>query len=72
MTDEALYLGIDFGTSGARAIAVNPDRQIQFETALSFPAHTLDWQTTLFQLFDRIPPEIRQQTQAITIRLVGK
>jgi D-ribulokinase len=67
MIDEALYLGIDFGTSGARTIAINPDRQIQFETALSFLAQTFDWQTTLFQLLDRIPPEVRQQTQAIAI-----
>jgi D-ribulokinase len=65
--DEAISLGIDFGTSGARAIAINAQRQIQFATSLAFPAQSFEWRTTLFQLIHQIPPEVRQQTQAIAI-----
>jgi D-ribulokinase len=62
------YLGIDFGTSGARAIAINTQHQIQSETALPLATHQeVDWRITLFQLIHQIPLKIRQQTHAIAI-----
>ncbi|MGV0025679.1 FGGY-family carbohydrate kinase [Phormidesmis priestleyi] len=80
MTD--LYLGIDFGTSGARAIslsdpqgvAVTPSdnnlAEIQFQTSRPFTqSENLPalWQNTLFQLIDQIPKTLRSQIRAIAI-----
>jgi D-ribulokinase len=68
---EPLYLGIDFGTSGARAIAITPTRQIQAETQIRFAPSPPDlaqhWRTTLFQLLHQIPSTDRQHIQAIAI-----
>lgn len=68
---EPLYLGIDFGTSGARAIAINAQQQILAEAHITFPPvadnWTDQWRKTLFQLLHSIPPHIRQHTQAIAI-----
>jgi D-ribulokinase len=68
---EKLYLGIDFGTSGARAIAITPTRQIQTETQIRFDSSPMDlvqhWRTTLSQLLHQIPSADRQHIQAITI-----
>jgi D-ribulokinase len=68
---EKLYLGIDFGTSGARAIAITPARQIQAETQLRFESSSMDlaqhWRTTLSQLLHQIPSADRQHIQAIAI-----
>ncbi|MDX2214078.1 MAG: FGGY-family carbohydrate kinase [Oculatellaceae cyanobacterium bins.114] len=63
-------LGIDFGTSGARAIAIDPHGQIQAQASLNFVGSTTLaslWQTTLFDLIAAIPLEVRQQIGAIAI-----
>jgi sugar (pentulose or hexulose) kinase len=65
-------LGIDFGTSGARAIAINTDRQIQAQVSVKFadnvqPGLANLWQTTLDHLLSQLPESIRQATQAIAI-----
>jgi D-ribulokinase len=62
-------LGIDFGTSGARAIVLNPQAQIQTQISQPFtnPADPQVWQTTLFQLLDQIPEPQRQQIKAIAL-----
>lgn len=69
--DEKLYLGIDFGTSGARAIAINTHKQIQAEAHIHFEQSPPDlanyWRTTLFQLIRQIPLDARQNIQAIAI-----
>jgi D-ribulokinase len=69
--NEKIYLGIDFGTSGARAIAINTNRQIQAETHIRFEQSPPDlanhWRTTLFQLIRQIPLDVRQKIQAIAI-----
>ena len=69
--DEKLYLGIDFGTSGARAIAINTHKQIQAETQIRFEQSPPDlanyWQATLFQLIRQLPLDVRQSIQAIAI-----
>ena len=68
---ESLYLGIDFGTSGARAIAINTHKQIQAATHIRFEQSPPDlanyWRTILFQLICQIPLDIRQNIQAIAI-----
>jgi D-ribulokinase len=68
---EDFYLGIDFGTSGARAIAINPHYQIQAQASFRFENGIQDlastWQTALFTLLEQLPVEIRQQLRAIAI-----
>jgi D-ribulokinase len=66
-----MALGIDFGTSGARAIALDRDRTIQAQVSLPFPtcADKLAalWQTTLIQIFETLPLTVRQNLGAIAI-----
>jgi D-ribulokinase len=66
------YLGIDFGTSGARAIAIDCQRNIIDTQQSSFgniPSHQLaqTWQNTLFELITQIPVKVRENIQAIAI-----
>ncbi|MGK7897260.1 MAG: FGGY family carbohydrate kinase, partial [Xenococcus sp. (in: cyanobacteria)] len=66
------YLGIDFGTSGARAIAINPAKNIVSQVKFPFHNSASDnlvdvWQGTLFSLLEKIPTNIRQQIKAIAI-----
>ena len=66
------YLGIDFGTSGARAIAIDRQRKIidtQQSSFGSIPSHQLaqTWQDTLFELITQIPLQVRKNIQAIAI-----
>ncbi|ESA37644.1 d-xylulose kinase [Leptolyngbya sp. Heron Island J] len=64
------YLGIDFGTSGARAIAVDSTGQIITETRCQYPSlepNADDWQQTLWALLDQLPAQVRQQIAAIAI-----
>jgi D-ribulokinase len=68
---EKLYLGIDFGTSGARAIAITSTHQIQAETQIRFDSSPIDlaqhWRTTLFQLLHQIPSSARYRIRSIAI-----
>jgi D-ribulokinase len=68
---EELYLGIDFGTSGARAIALTLTHQIHAETQLHFATSPPDlaqhWRTTLFQLLHQIPSSARHRIRSIAI-----
>ena len=66
------YLGIDFGTSGARAIAVDEDKNIVATAQSRFSRVSPDeltqtWKNTLFALIVDIPPEIRKCIKAIAI-----
>lgn len=65
-----LYLGIDFGTSGARAIVIDTTQQIQFQVSVKF-ADSEDlaesWRKTLFDLIDQIPQTTRRSIQSIAI-----
>lgn len=66
------YLGIDFGTSGARAIAINDNEQIVAEVSDRFDDSPPDqwanhWKTMLFTLIQRLPAVIRAQIRAIAI-----
>ena len=66
------YLGIDFGTSGARAIAIDRDKNIISTVQSSFTKIapeklTQTWQDTLWELISAIPLKIRKQIKAIAI-----
>lgn len=67
-----LYLGIDFGTSGARGIVIDATGVIQAEAQYTFAATplaelTATWQNTLYQLIEQIPTPIRQEITRIAI-----
>ncbi len=69
---EPLYLGIDFGTSGTRAIAINADGDIQAQASFRFglkPATRWDvtWRSILFELLESLPLAVRQLVKAIAI-----
>lgn len=63
-------IGIDFGTSGARAIVIDRSTHICAETKREFTA-TVDWaatwRQTLFDLLAQIPVSYRRATEAIAI-----
>ena len=57
------YLGLDFGTSGARAIAIDEGEIPRYEGRVMFesnPSWLTVWQETLWALLARIPPSIRR------------
>src|SRR5919199_1717860 len=65
------YLGIDFGTSGARAVVINAEGVIQCQTQYPFTeklgrdtailASTIaQWEKALYSLIEEIPQEIRR------------
>jgi sugar (pentulose or hexulose) kinase len=65
------YLGIDFGTSGARGVVI--DREGNMQTEVRYPwemsnqGKTTCWQTGLFTLLEQIPGELRLNIKAIAI-----
>lgn len=66
------YLGIDFGTSGARGVVIDESANIVCNvqhTFVSVAAEQLTqtWQSTLDKLILQIPIEIRKQLRAISI-----
>jgi sugar (pentulose or hexulose) kinase len=64
------YLGIDFGTSGARAITIDNDGKIVAAVSHNFSDSSCDsfaWQNALYSLLDRIAPEIIANIKAIAI-----
>ena len=66
------YLGIDFGTSGARAIAIDEGKNTVASKQCSFTQTLPDklaqtWQDTLDELIAGIPNQIRKQITAIAI-----
>lgn len=67
----ALYLGIDFGTSGARAIAIdsagNPGVEVSYRFEGSDSKLPDLWQTALFDLIDQIPVQARLLIKAIAL-----
>ena len=66
------YLGIDFGTSGARAIAIDGEKNIidtRRSTFTNVASNKLaqTWQDTLYALIARIPIEVKKNLRAIAI-----
>lgn len=73
MTADAVYLGIDFGTSGARAIAITPSGQVVVQVHQSYEPHVAEapladsWSGALWSLLFSLPLAVRQRCQAIAI-----
>ncbi len=67
------YLGIDFGTSGARAVVIDVEATIQAEAQYSFGVSVpgintaISWQTALFTLIEKIPAPLRREVRALAI-----
>jgi sugar (pentulose or hexulose) kinase len=67
-----LSLGIDFGTSGARAVVVSEAGNILAEAKYVFVGAKLaaapsQWQAALFSLLEQLPLELRQKIGTIAI-----
>jgi D-ribulokinase len=58
-------LGIDFGTSGARLVAIDTDCNVLWWGTSDLPAKT--WRETLFALIQAIPSGIKSQVARIAI-----
>ncbi|MFZ5524963.1 MAG: FGGY-family carbohydrate kinase [Pseudomonadota bacterium] len=65
------YLGLDFGTSGARACAIDDAGSIVWEQRIAYPdaaAQTpLDWRAALHTLLSALPENIAGQLHGIAI-----
>ena len=66
------YLGIDFGTTGARSTIIDSQGMIHCETAYTFanaqqPELPSMWQNALWAVIEQIPPTIRSQVRAIAL-----
>lgn len=67
-----MYLGIDFGTSGARACVMAPGGQIEDMARLDFGNLTPDeaaasWSEVLFNLIAQVPISLRRRLQALAV-----
>ena len=62
------FVGIDFGTSGVRAIAINIDGEILAISRTEYDIRDYEtWQTALYEVIASLPKEIRQTTKKIVI-----
>ncbi|WP_034935481.1 FGGY-family carbohydrate kinase [Gloeocapsa sp. PCC 73106] len=64
-----VYLGIDFGTSGARAIAINTNKEIIAQVNYTWSEHnsTQEWEHALWYLLRELPHQVRKDLKAIAI-----
>jgi D-ribulokinase len=61
-------LGIDFGTSGARAIVIDDARQIVAEArVMGLEMKATAWRVALVALFEQLPSSVRSQLRGIAI-----
>lgn len=62
------FLGIDFGTSGVRAIAIDQQGSIQAQINVRLTEQTtVAWHSALFNLIEQIPLSLRQSLRSIAI-----
>lgn len=64
------YLGIDFGTSGARAVVIDESAHIQVQVRypwLEVDSLVSSWQKALLTLLGQIPEQLRREIRAIAI-----
>ncbi len=67
-TVDPVWLGIDFGTSGARAIAIDSQGQVLGECRVEFLTQTPQaWRSALVQLFEQLSSELCQRLVGIAI-----
>lgn len=60
-----ISIGIDFGTSGARLVAIDTDRNVLWRGSLAVPAG--QWRETLFSLIRSVPSQVKLQVNRIAI-----
>jgi D-ribulokinase len=66
--EESYWLGIDFGTSGARAIVVDANGRAIVETRAEYLMQTPEgWRSALITLFEELPKQICQRLVGIAI-----
>jgi D-ribulokinase len=64
----SFYLGLDFGTSGARAILIDSEGQVHSVAKRSYNIESVEtWQSALFGLINQLPVELRFSIRAIAI-----
>lgn len=65
------FLGLDFGTSGARACAVRKDKSVAWELRFDYPAADnqtpLNWRSALHELLGALPREIAANLRGIAM-----
>ncbi|KAG8473686.1 hypothetical protein CXB51_035532 [Gossypium anomalum] len=72
---ERLYLGMDFGTSGARYALIDKQGAIHAEGKREYPNYmkedsldwALSWKTTLFSLLEDVPVHLRSLVASISL-----
>lgn len=66
-----MYLGLDFGTSGARACAIDDDLNVCWDQRFTYTNPTAqtpeDWRTTLLHLLGEVPADIAEALRGIAI-----
>ncbi len=67
-----MYLGIDFGTTGARACVIAPGGQIEDMVRVEFGTLTPDeaaatWREALFSVITQVPISLRRRLQALAV-----
>ncbi|HEY9881331.1 MAG TPA: FGGY-family carbohydrate kinase [Leptolyngbyaceae cyanobacterium] len=70
MPTDSLALGIDFGTSGARAAVIDLEQAVLTQVRCAYPSSDSlaeSWRQTLFTLLDQIPVNLREQIGAIAV-----
>ncbi|MDH4285904.1 MAG: FGGY-family carbohydrate kinase [Gallionella sp.] len=71
MSLEQLFLGLDFGTSGARACAINKQKSIVWEHRVTYSNPITqtpdDWRAALHTLLTALPRDIAPRLQGIAI-----
>ncbi|KAJ1694885.1 hypothetical protein LUZ63_011583 [Rhynchospora breviuscula] len=72
-TSKRLYLGIDFGTSGARYALIDDQGNLCSERKRAYPqtgngkSRATSWKETLFELLNDVPEEYRPNVASISI-----
>lgn len=66
------YLGIDFGTSGARAIVINAEGEVAAQVSDRYPTVPPEglveqWQVALWSLLAQLPKSLRERVKAIAV-----
>ncbi len=66
-----MYLGLDFGTSGARACVLDESGKIVHQNSIAYPDVARqtpeDWRVALFRLLNQLPQNISAQLSRIAI-----
>ena len=80
--DDSLFIGLDFGTSGARCVVIDADCNVVAETSAKYPpiadgglagdgipvgGWAEAWQGALWELIDALPDHIRNKVKAIAV-----